>query len=272
MPNRILREGILTSERVDALSAPAEVFYRRLMSVVDDFGRYYAKPELLLAALYPLRIERVRKADIATWIGATCEAGLVRKYTAQQKEYLELVDFRQQVRAKESKFPQPPSSSEADAARMHSTCIASAHVDGDVFVDVVEETAAREAEPVDNFVRQRGKSASMLRAAGVKISNQHPLLLAWIGELHATDAQLSEAIERARLNKPKPQAIPAAYLDPIVREVCAGVKARKMNGGAWWSSESAANAKGAAVGVTARPGESTEQFHGRIRAALAAQP
>jgi hypothetical protein len=42
MPVRILREGILTSERVDTLSPAAEVFYRRLMSVVDDFGRFSA--------------------------------------------------------------------------------------------------------------------------------------------------------------------------------------------------------------------------------------
>jgi hypothetical protein len=39
MPSRLLREGILDSEAVNALSFAAEVFYRRLMSVVDDFGR-----------------------------------------------------------------------------------------------------------------------------------------------------------------------------------------------------------------------------------------
>jgi hypothetical protein len=44
MPNRELREGILTSERINALTFPAEVFYRRLMSVVDDFGRCPAHP------------------------------------------------------------------------------------------------------------------------------------------------------------------------------------------------------------------------------------
>ncbi len=47
MPNRILREGILTSERVNLLSWEAEVFYRRLMSVVDDYGRFHAHPALL---------------------------------------------------------------------------------------------------------------------------------------------------------------------------------------------------------------------------------
>ena len=47
MPNRILREGILTSERIERLDWAEEVFYRRVMSVVDDYGRYYARPALL---------------------------------------------------------------------------------------------------------------------------------------------------------------------------------------------------------------------------------
>ena len=54
MPNRVIREGILTSERIEMLGWAEEVFYRRLMSVVDDFGRYYARPALLRAACYPL--------------------------------------------------------------------------------------------------------------------------------------------------------------------------------------------------------------------------
>ena len=40
MPNRIIREGILSSDRVDQLDPPAEVFYRRLMSKVDDHGLF----------------------------------------------------------------------------------------------------------------------------------------------------------------------------------------------------------------------------------------
>jgi hypothetical protein len=33
MPNRILREGILESERIDKIGPMSELFYRRLMSV-----------------------------------------------------------------------------------------------------------------------------------------------------------------------------------------------------------------------------------------------
>lgn len=144
----MLREGILTSERVNMLTAQAEVFYRRLMSVVDDYGRYYAKPELLLAACYPLQIEKVRKADIGTWIGATCEAGLVRRYTVDGKDFLELIDFRQQVRAKNSKFPHPPNACVADATHTQCTCKSSAHL-GEVEVEDDIPTANAVGVPVD---------------------------------------------------------------------------------------------------------------------------
>lgn len=109
MPNRILREGILSSERVAKLDWPEEVFYRRLHSVVDDFGRFFATPTLIRSACYPLQIDKVSDFDIKCWLSATEKAGLVSIYLAEDgKLYLQIIDFRQQTRAKKSKFPDPP--------------------------------------------------------------------------------------------------------------------------------------------------------------------
>lgn len=106
MPNRILREGILTSEPVNSLAWAEEVFYRRLMSVVDDFGRYFAAPKLIRAACFPLLIDKVSDSDVEKWLTVCVEAALVRVYPASDgKRYLELLNFRQQARAKDSKFP-----------------------------------------------------------------------------------------------------------------------------------------------------------------------
>jgi uncharacterized phage protein (TIGR02220 family) len=110
MPTRLLREGILTSERVDALEPPAEVFYRRLMSKVDDFGLFDARPSILRASLYPLRVDRVREADIPRWLAACEKAGLILLYEANGKPYLKMLDTRWQVRS-EAKFPVPPENS-----------------------------------------------------------------------------------------------------------------------------------------------------------------
>ena len=146
MPNRILREGILSSERLEPLNWAEEVFYRRLMSVVDDFGRYYARPALLRAACYPLLLTKVSDSDIEKWLTACVNAALVSLYPAPDgKRYLVLLDFKQQVRAAASKFPQPPDTCVADAQHVHSNSEASAHLDVSVSVseDVVEDDKKR---------------------------------------------------------------------------------------------------------------------------------
>ena len=133
MPSRILREGILTSERVDMLSPQCELFYRRLMSVVDDFGRFDGRPQMLRVSCFPLRVDRVREADISRWLDELQTAGLIALYAVNGKPYLEMHDFRQQVRAKESRYPSKPevqSGCAADATQVQSGCAADEHVDG----------------------------------------------------------------------------------------------------------------------------------------------
>ena len=106
MPNRIVREGILTSARVNLLSDREEVFYRRVLSVVDDYGRYFALPGLLIAACYPLRIKTMSERTIDAMLRACSAAKLLALYEVKGARYLEVIDFGQQVRAKKSKFPE----------------------------------------------------------------------------------------------------------------------------------------------------------------------
>lgn len=116
MPTRILRDGILDSERVDQLSMGGELFYRRLMSVADDYGRFEADPVILRARCYPRRTNQVEPADIEGWIFEAVQAGLMVVYFAGRKRYLEILDFGQRLRIKKSKFPAPP---ESAAFRRH---------------------------------------------------------------------------------------------------------------------------------------------------------
>lgn len=115
MPNRVVREGILTSDRVDRIAdEPAtEVFYRRLHSVADDYGRYFAHPSLLRAALYPLRLEKTSDAEVSRHVEACAVVGLIRLYRVDGKPFLELVGFNQRTRAMKSKFPAPEGQTDA---------------------------------------------------------------------------------------------------------------------------------------------------------------
>jgi hypothetical protein len=122
MPNRIIREAILSSEKVALLGWPEEVFYRRLHSIVDDYGRYEANPQLLRSRCYPLQTDAVRVTDISRWMAACQTAGLILNYAVQGKQYLEVINFGQQQRSA-SKYPSPPA---VDSACNH--LLADAHL------------------------------------------------------------------------------------------------------------------------------------------------
>ena len=115
MPNRILREGILDSRAIDSLSEDAEMFYRRLMSVVDDYGRIEADAEILQVRCFPRPNRRaewtvIRLTD-ALHMTATCLTSdgnpLVTVYVVNRKRYLQINNFNQRIRAAASKCPSP---------------------------------------------------------------------------------------------------------------------------------------------------------------------
>lgn len=107
MPQRILREGILDSEKINELSWGAEVFYRRLMSVADDFGKYDGRLMMIRANCYPLKLHIVGDSDIDKWLQECCASGLVRRYEVDGKPYIMIINFGQRLRSMKSKYPDP---------------------------------------------------------------------------------------------------------------------------------------------------------------------
>lgn len=76
---------------------------------------------------------------------------------------------------------------------------------------------ARRAASADGEIKPEGRMATALRDKGVAVTSQHPTLLAWLRDGFTTE-QAVEAVGIARIRKPHPEAIPAAYLDRILRE------------------------------------------------------
>lgn len=241
MPNRLVREGILDSERVNQLGAEEEVFYRRLMSAVDDFGRFDARPATLITTCYPLRHRQVTDEQIRAWLAACERAGLVRTYTVAGKPYLVLLDFRQQVRAKSSRYPDPPSvetgkpraEPPADpeiAQQVRSTCAADAqqvpadaHLDGGAggVGDGVGDVKSSQVGGVEQnstlpTPSSYGAAALLCRQNGITVTSQDPSLRALVDE-GLSQERLAEAIAIARMRKPAPQLIPFNYLATIAR-------------------------------------------------------
>lgn len=109
MPQRFLRPGITTSQRFNAITFAAQTFYVRLITLVDDFGRYDAEPPLLRSHAFPFG-DPIGKAISSKALAEMCEqlskSGLATFYKAPDgKKYVQLVRWNENARAAKSKFP-----------------------------------------------------------------------------------------------------------------------------------------------------------------------
>ncbi|MCL6479326.1 MAG: hypothetical protein K6T65_13115 [Peptococcaceae bacterium] len=111
MPNRIIKESICTSENLDNLSPEEERFFYRLMVNCDDYGRHDARPQILRAKCFPLKMDHITNEDIESWLYALVREKLIILYRVGDKAYLQFVTWErhQQIRAKKSKYPGPES-------------------------------------------------------------------------------------------------------------------------------------------------------------------
>lgn len=139
MPNRIVRESIVRSRRVNSLAWSAEVFYRRLLNVVDDYGLYYADSGILRADLYPRKLSQVTESNVTKWKAECAQAGLVSLYQVDGEQYL-MVHNVDAPRAKKSRFPIPNDDMRNQMIASASKCLQmSADANKCTVIDIVNE-------------------------------------------------------------------------------------------------------------------------------------
>jgi hypothetical protein len=103
MPNRYIRDGWKTSDRIDGLSPEAECFFLRLILSADDFALMDGRPRVLESTLYPLR--RMPDGEVEKLLVELVKAGLVRLETGKNGSRLvEVLRFSQRRRASSSKY------------------------------------------------------------------------------------------------------------------------------------------------------------------------
>lgn len=103
----MIRIGFIDSEKVAALPWRTECFFTRLLLSADDYGLFDARPTVLRTRLFPLHLDQMSNQDIQDCLHQTEEAGLVRVYCVNGKEYVEIFNYGQRQRGK-PKFPLPP--------------------------------------------------------------------------------------------------------------------------------------------------------------------
>ena len=111
MPNRILKDSICQSEKIDLLSSDAECLYYRLMVQCDDYGTYKADPRIVKSMCYPLK-DSMTTTKAEKLLNELVDAGLIMPYEADGKRFLYFLNWtkHQQIKNKRSKYPMPSDS------------------------------------------------------------------------------------------------------------------------------------------------------------------
>lgn len=121
MPNRVIRQGFLDSVKINAMSEECQNFFIRLALVVDDYGRFDARPELLKSQCYPVSDKRL--TDVSKMLAELKSKNLINLYSVNNKQYLEIIDFNQRLRQKRERFPaycgQLSDNSQTDVSLLH---------------------------------------------------------------------------------------------------------------------------------------------------------
>lgn len=104
MPQRFLRPGITTSERWNSISFEAQSFFIRILTLVDDFGRYDARLPILHGQCFALRPD-IKAQRMAALRSELQTSKLIEVYEVEGREYLQIAQWQERARSDKSKFP-----------------------------------------------------------------------------------------------------------------------------------------------------------------------
>lgn len=106
MPNRLLKEGICTSDAINLLSSDGEVLFYRLLVVADDYGRMDGRVQIIKSQCFPLK-DSFTTEKISLLLEELRQANLIAFYKSENKLFFYIKKWEQRVRSK-GKYPEPP--------------------------------------------------------------------------------------------------------------------------------------------------------------------
>lgn len=108
MPNRMIKDSIHDSEKVNAMTDFQFRLWINLIAYVDDYGRGDARPAIIKGKCFPLR-ERLTVKDIDAALTGLAGIGCIALYEVDGRPYLCFPNWEkhQQIRNKRSRFPAP---------------------------------------------------------------------------------------------------------------------------------------------------------------------
>lgn len=191
MPNRELREGIVSSEAINRLSDLAELLFHRMLVTADNFGLIELGAAYLKAKALPARNWSFDQIDALVKELTDPPVGkpLVRRYEANGKQYGAIDKWKQRVWAGKPKFPEPP------WGREH---ITGGYADNRIKVDGVAPEKRRAPQPINGSPRRGGRDW-WASEAGIEAKGKEVGLTARTGESWPEyKVRITEAIDKQR--------------------------------------------------------------------------
>ena len=108
MPNRIIKESICDSERINKLTPIEEVTFYRLLVNADDYGCFDAREAVVKSRLFPLK-DTMKLSEVGKILDRLAEVGLIVRYTKDGKPFLCVNKWgeHQRLRVSRHKYPTP---------------------------------------------------------------------------------------------------------------------------------------------------------------------
>ena len=170
MPNRMLKESILSSEKFNSLTWFEQSTYIRLILLADDYGRLDGRDVILKSYCYPLD-DKVTRSAISKAISHMVNVGLLQKYEVNNKPYLYFPNFGkyQRLRSKTSKYPAPLNGAQNDSCQSHDrhmsdTCPLEEEVEEELEVEEKENLKEKAATVVPENSKKTGNAFSNANA------------------------------------------------------------------------------------------------------------
>ena len=118
MPNRVIKDSINESRGLASCSIFAQDLYKRLITYADDYGRFNADTQIMVARLYPRELSVVSVDDLIEGLIELVGVDKIRFYTARPKKEIygcfPRWDDHQRIRDSKKKLPDPEDTSVND--------------------------------------------------------------------------------------------------------------------------------------------------------------
>lgn len=108
MPIRFLKPGLAASDKWNALPWREQSLYVRLITWVDDYGRFEANPILVRSHSFPTR-DDVSAKETGLMLELLHDEGLITLYEKGGKRYGQMENWTERVRSKFERYPNPRS-------------------------------------------------------------------------------------------------------------------------------------------------------------------